>query len=74
MRRYQIGDHTKTDLKVHLVWVPKYRKKVLNGEIAIRARDILRQIAMEHDLRLMVQYYTTRLGFVRTCCIYRAQK
>ena len=53
MRRYQLGAHTKTDLKVHLVWVPKYRKKVLTGEIAIRARDILRQIAMEHEIDII---------------------
>ena len=53
MRRYQVGAHTKTDLKVHLVWVPKYRKKVLTGEIAIRARDILRQIAMEHEIDII---------------------
>ena len=26
-----MGAHTKFDLKVHLVWVPKYRKKVLLG-------------------------------------------
>jgi putative transposase len=50
MRRYRVGAHTKTDLKVHLVWVPKYRKKVLTGEVAIRVRDVLRQIAMEHEL------------------------
>ncbi len=36
MRRYRVGAHTKTDLKVHLVWVPKYRKKALTGEVAIR--------------------------------------
>ena len=53
MRRYQIGAQTKTDLKVHLVWVPKYRKKVLTGEVAIRARDILRQIAMEHEIDIV---------------------
>ena len=50
MRRYRVGAHTKTDLKVHLIWVPKYRKKVLTWEVAIRVRDILRQIAMEHEL------------------------
>ena len=27
-----MGAHTKTDLKVHVVWVPKYRKPVLTGE------------------------------------------
>ena len=53
MRRYRVGAHTKTDLKVHLVWVPKYRKKVLTGEVAIRVRDLLRQIAMEHELEVI---------------------
>jgi len=50
MRRYRLGAHTKTDLKVHLIWIPKYRKRVLTGQVAVRARDILRQIAMEHEL------------------------
>ena len=50
MRHYRLGAHTKTDLKIHLVWIPKYRKKVLIGDVATRTRDILRKIAMEHDL------------------------
>ena len=49
MRRYQLGAHTKTDLKVHLIWIPKYRKRVLTGQVAVRVRDVLRQIALEHD-------------------------
>ena len=53
MRRYTLGAHTKTDLKVHLMWVPKYRERVLTGQVAIRVRDILRQIAMEHELELI---------------------
>jgi putative transposase len=53
MRRYKIGTHTKTDLKVHLVWIPKYRKRVLTGQVAIRARDILQQIAIEHELEII---------------------
>ena len=53
MRRYQLGAHTKSDLKVHLIWIPKYRKKVLLGTVAIRARDVLRQIAMEHGLDII---------------------
>ena len=50
MRLYKLGAHTKTDLKVHLIWIPKYRKRVLTDQVAIRARDILRQIALEHEL------------------------
>lgn len=53
MRRYQLGAHTKSDLKVHLIWIPKYRKRVLMGQVAIRARDILRQIALEHELDII---------------------
>jgi putative transposase len=48
-----LGAHTKSDLKVHLVWIPKYRKAVLTGEVAIRVRDPLRQIAAEHELEIM---------------------
>ena len=53
MKRYQLGAHTEHDLKVHLVWVPKYRKKVLTGEVAIRVRDLIRQIAMEHEITIL---------------------
>ena len=53
MRLYKLGAHTKTDLKVHVVWIPKYRKKVLTGQVAIRTRDILRQIALEHEIEII---------------------
>ena len=53
MRNYRIGAHTKTDLSVHLVWVPKYRKPVLTGDLAIRVRDLIRRIAMEHELEIL---------------------
>ncbi len=53
MKNYRLGAHTKTDLKVHLVWVPKYRKRVLVGEVATRVRDIIRQIAAEHELEII---------------------
>jgi putative transposase len=50
MRRYRTGAHAKYDLKVHIVWVPKYRKRILTGPVAVRVRDRLRQIATENDL------------------------
>jgi putative transposase len=53
MRKYQLGAHTKHDLKVHLVWIPKYRKKVLTGDVALRVRDLIRQIAMEHEITII---------------------
>jgi REP-associated tyrosine transposase len=53
VKRYQIGAYTKHDLKVHLVWIPKYRKKILIGPVAIRVRDLIRQIGMEHDIQIL---------------------
>ena len=53
MRRYQLGAHTKSDLKVHLIWIPKYRKRVLLGPVAVRVRDVLRQIAQEHEIEII---------------------
>jgi putative transposase len=53
VRHYRLGAHTKSDLKVHLVWIPKYRKQVLTGEVAIRVRDLIRQIAAEHELEII---------------------
>jgi REP element-mobilizing transposase RayT len=32
MRRYRLGSHA----TVHLVWCPKYRKRVLTGQVATR--------------------------------------
>ena len=38
---------------MHLVWIPKYRKPVLTGEVAIRVRDLIRQIPAEHELEIV---------------------
>ena len=53
MRHYRLGAHTKSDLKVHVVWIPKYRKPVLIGDVALRVRDIVRRIAAEHELEII---------------------
>ena len=41
MARYRAGAHTKHRLQCHLVWIPKYRKRVLRGKIAIRLNRLL---------------------------------
>ena len=40
---YQTGAHTTHRLRYDLVWVPKYRKRVLEGVIAVRVGELLRQ-------------------------------
>jgi len=41
MARYQTGAHTKHRLQYHVVWIPKYRKRILRGKIAIRLKRLL---------------------------------
>jgi putative transposase len=53
VRRCRVGAHSRYDLEVHLVWVPKYRKRVPTGAVAVRVRDLLRQIAAENDLHII---------------------
>lgn len=43
MAEYRTGSHTVYDIKYHFVWITKYRYKVLQGNIAIRLRELLRQ-------------------------------
>ena len=44
MSEYHHSGHAVWDIKYHLVWITKYRYKVLRGEVAERARDLLREI------------------------------
>jgi putative transposase len=53
MRLHKLGVHTKTDLKVHLIWIPKYRERLLTGPVAIRAKDLFREIALEHEIEIV---------------------
>ena len=42
---YWTNAHTKHRLRVHLVWVPKYRRRVLQGAVSVRLEALLRQAA-----------------------------
>jgi len=39
----QTGSHTKYDIEYHIVWTTKYRYKVLQGRVAERLRELIRQ-------------------------------
>ena len=43
MAGYCTGAHTKHRLRVHLVWIPKYRKRILRDKIAARVKQLLYQ-------------------------------
>jgi putative transposase len=43
MTDYRRGSHTVVSIHLHIVWVTKYRRKILIGEVANRVRDIIRE-------------------------------
>ena len=51
--RYRKGAHTVLDLKYHIVWKTKYSYAVLIGDLALRAREIIRQICGEKEIGIV---------------------
>jgi putative transposase len=50
---YRHSAHAVTDLKYHVIWVTKYRYKILRGDIAERARELLRQICVAREVTII---------------------
>ena len=43
MDGYRKNSHAVHDIKYHVIWITKYRYKILSRPIAIRARELVRQ-------------------------------
>jgi putative transposase len=50
MAEYRHSGHAVCDIKYQLVWITKYRYKILRGEVAERARDLIRQICHAREV------------------------
>ena len=46
---YRKTAHSVYDLKYHIVWITKYRKPILRGEIGKRVRELIRQTCASLD-------------------------
>ena len=44
--------HAVYDLKYHMVWVPKYRKMILKGDLAKRIREVFTEIAERYEFEV----------------------
>jgi putative transposase len=53
MKHYRKTSHAVCDLKYHFVWITKYRKPVLFGDVAVRLRDIIREICTTLDIEIL---------------------
>ena len=53
MTQYRKGAHTIYQLHYHFVFIPKYRKPVLTGQVGERLRDLVREICKSHDIEIL---------------------
>jgi len=53
MKEYRRGAHTVYEIHLHLVWITKYRRAVLTGEVAHRLRDLIREICGSVEVTIM---------------------
>lgn len=52
-KEYKYGGHSVHDIQYHVCWCTKYRYPVLRGEMALRCRDLLRQVAMAREMTII---------------------
>ena len=53
MTNYRKGSHTIFQCTYHLVWIPKYRYPILTGQVALRLRELVRQIAGANEVNIL---------------------
>jgi putative transposase len=53
MPDYRRGAHTVFEIHRHLVWITKYRRPALTGEVATRVRGLIRDICAQHEVKIM---------------------
>ena len=53
MRNEQSLNHTRWECKYHIVWVPKYRRKILYGRIRRELGEIFHDLARQKDSRIL---------------------
>ena len=53
MNDIQCLSHTKWECKYHVVWIPKYRRKVLYGELRKNLGEMLHDLARQKECKIL---------------------
>ena len=53
MEKYRKTSHSVYDIKYHFVWITKYRKPVMVGDVAVRVRELIREICKTMDIEIV---------------------
>jgi len=53
LNRYKSNNNIVFSCKYHIVWCPKYRRKVLIGDVENRLKEIIKEIAIELNVEII---------------------
>ena len=53
MENYRTGSHSRYDLKYHIVWVTKYRKRVLVGSVGYRLQELAIEVCKRNEVEIL---------------------
>ncbi len=53
MNNYESLSHSVWDCKYHVVWIPKFRKKVLYSQLRVHMGEVLRELARQKESRVV---------------------
>ena len=53
MNNYNKLKHTTWECKYHLVWIPKYRKKMIYGQLRKYLGEILKELALQRESKII---------------------
>lgn len=53
MEDYRAGSHSRYDIKYHVVWVTKYRKRVLTGPAGQRLRELIIEVCKRNEVEIL---------------------
>ena len=51
--KYRKSIHRVFNIEIHIVWITKYRYKILKEEVATRTRDLIRRICTEENAEIL---------------------
>ena len=53
IENYRKTTHCTYDIKYYLVWITKYCKPLITGQIAIRTRELIRMICQSNEVEIL---------------------
>ena len=53
MKEYRKGAHTVYQCHYHFVFIPRYRKPVLRGEVGLRLRELIREVCRANGVEIL---------------------